>query len=483
MLPIRKVKPERVALTSYYGKVFVERNVKVVHNYAKWLVKQLDQIGVDPSDDRITRVRSANLDFKEVKGLPRLVTTLANHFLSFQVGSKTFYFNYGKRKEHFGEEIVKRAEVDGMVMIGKQGNTPIVVDQNDTLYLAKENDLDVLGKIEDVVNLERQKAPSDTIDLKIFSKTIPLGVALAYYFGIDAVIDAFDGDVRRVASGTQMNLADDEVPIRFQDETLIFSRDDRLQAMVLGGFNEYKNGLKRFSVNDFNRRDVFLNLVEGYGLANRHLKELELMRDMFIDPITEEILKELDEPTNWFGLLRRAAELLQDDYSPPETDMAHMRIKGYERLAGTVYAELVQATRGYMMREGSPNAALDISPFAVWTAIQNDPSKTQEEDSNPIQNLKQKESVTFMGTGGRSKVSMVGRTRVFGENEKGVISEATVDSGDVAINASMTPNPNITSLRGLTRAYDPKKDTPTNLVSTSALLTPGADTDDPKRVN
>lgn len=481
--PIRKVKPERVALTSYYGKVFVERNTKVVHNYAKWLVKQLDLIAVNPEDNRLTKVKSGVLVFRETPGLPRLVTTLSEHFLSFSAGNKDFFFNYKTRMDHFGEEVVKGVEKDGMVMIGRQGRTPIVVDQDDTLYLVKEKDVEVLGKIEDIVGLERQKAPSDIIDLKVFSKTIPLGVVLAYYFGLEDTLDAFEGDIRRVASGSRLELADDEVAIRFQDETIIFSRDNRLLAMVIGGFNEYKNGLRKFSVHDFNRRDVFLNLIEGYGLANRHLKELELMRDMFIDPITEEILKEMGEPTTWFGLLLRAAELLKDDYSPAETDMAFMRIRGYERMAGAVYAELIQATRGYMLREGSPNAALDVNPFAVWTAIQNDPSITIEEDSNPIQNLKQKEAVTFMGTGGRSKVSMVGRTRVFGENDKGVISEATVDSGDVAINASMTANPNLTSLRGISRRFDPKTDSTSSLVSTSALLTPGADADDPKRVN
>lgn len=482
-VPLRKVKPDRVALTSYYGKVFVERNSKVVHNYAKWLVKQIDLIGVDPADERITKMRNAALDLTKTKGLPRLVTTLANHYLSFNSGGHQFYFNYPKRMEEFGEEAVKAAEVDGMVVMGKKGQSLIVVDQNDTLYLSKPQDLEVLGKIEDVVGLARQKAPSDTIDLKIFAKTIPLGVAFAYYFGLDTLIDVFDGNVRRVTAGGRLELADDEVAIKFQDESLVFSRDDRLMAMVLGGFNEYKNQLNRFSINDFNRRDVFLNLIESFGLSNRHLKELELMRDMFIDPITEEILKEMGEPTNWNGLLRRSAELLLTDFAPHETDLEYMRIKGYERLSGAVYAQMIQSIRGHMLREGNPNAALEMSPFAVWQDIQTDPSKTQEEESNPIQNLKQKEAVTFMGTGGRGKVSMVGRTRVFGQSDMGTVSEATVDSGDVAINASLTANPKLASVRGLTDRYDPETDTATNLVSTSALLTPGADSDDPKRVN
>lgn len=482
-VPIRKVKPDRVALTSYYGKVFVERNAKAVHNYSKWLIKEIDKIGIDSDDSRITGIRSAEIDLTLEPDLPRLLVILAAKFASFKVGDYHFNFNYKDRKTTWGKEWVESAEADGMVVIGKRGTLAILVDNNDTLYLNKKGSLDVLGKIEDVVGLDRSKAPSDTIDLKVFSKSIPLGVVLGYYFGLESVLDALEGDVRRVPSGSRLELESFEVPIRFQDETLILNRDNALLTMIVGGFNEYKTALRRFSIHDFNRPDVYLNLIESYGLADRHLKELELMRDMFIDPITEEILKEMGEPTSWNGLLKRAAELLLTDYSPHETDMAHMRIRGYERIAGAVYNELVQATRGHALRGGSPSAALDVNPFAVWTAIQSDPSKTQEEDSNPIQNLKQKESLTFMGTGGRSRVSMVGRTRVFGENDMGVISEATVDSGDAGINASLAPNPNLTSLRGMTRRYDKKKDTATNLVSTSALLTPSADRDDPKRVN
>ncbi len=67
---------------------------------------------------------------------------------------------------------------------------------------------------------------------------------------------------------------------------------------------------------------------------------MDLIVDMFIDPITKEILTEMKEPTDFIGLLVRSAELLQTDWSPDETDMMHMRIKGYERMAGAVYTEL-----------------------------------------------------------------------------------------------------------------------------------------------
>ena len=78
---------------------------------------------------------------------------------------------------------------------------------------------------------------------------------------------------------------------------------------------------------------------------------------------------------------------------------------------------------------------------------------------------------------------MVKRSRVFHPNDMGVISESTVDSGDVAISTFLTADPNFSSLRGLSRRYIPGVDGATKLISTAALVSPCADRDDPKRVN
>lgn len=481
-VPIRKVKSDRVALTSYYGKVFVDRSTKSINDYGRWLTRNISSIGLDEEDGRVTALRASNV-FEQSQKLPRVYSILSEHFRSFKAGGIEFFLEHKKRKDHFGEELVVAAESSDLTVIGKKGKDLVVIDPRDTLYLAKNGDVEVLGKIEELVDLDVNKAPVDIAELKVFSKTVPLGVALSYYVGLDNLVSLLEGEVRRVPTGEKISLGDGEVAIRFENESLVFSREDKLLSMVLGGFHPYRNTVKRYSSVEFNKRAVYYNVFEAYGLGNRHLKELELMRDMFIDPITEEILVQMEEPTAWMPLLLRAAELLLTDHSPDETDMEYMRIRGYERLPGTVYGELVGAMRTYLAREGNANAAVDLSPHAVWQVINSDPSVSLVEDSNPIQNLKEKESVTYAGEGGRSKRSMVKRTRVYHPNDMGVISEATVDSGDVAINTSLTANPRLTNLRGVTSRYDSEEDGPARLLSTSALLSPGADADDPKRVN
>lgn len=481
-VPIRKVSPDKVALTSYYGKVFIQRSTKVVHDYGKWLAKSIRTVGLDNEDSRVTNLKSAKSIEDDIE-VPRLYSILGHNFLSFTAGGVDFYLNYAKREEHFGEETVKRVEKGGRTIIGLVKRTPVVVDEEDTLYLAKESDLEVLGKIEALVDINVSKAPVDAAELKLFSKTVPLGVALAYYTGLKRLIANLPGQVKRVSTGERLSLSDDEFTIKFNDETLIVSREDRITSLILSGFNHYKKSIQRYSIHDFNKEDIYLNVLEEHGLSVRHLNEMGLMKDMFIDPITEEILRDMEEPTVWLGLLRRAGDLLLTDYSPSETDMAFMRIRGYERLAGAVYKELVNSMRDYLIRQGTGNAAVDMNPFAVWTTINEDPTITLVEGSNPIKNVNEQETVTFMGEGGRGRTSMVARTRVFGENDMGVISEATVDSGDVAINTYTTANPKFNSLRGTTDRYDGKNAGPASLLSTGALISPAADSDDPKRVS
>ena len=481
-LPIRKVKPNKVALTSYYGKIFVSRSDKVVHDYAKWLTNNVRTMGLDTEDPTVSELKMSRANLTK-ESLPRLYSILGSEFKTFNVKEYKFFLDYHKRKEYFGEESIESVEKNGLVVLGHKLNNKklmLGVDTNDTLYLVQvdSDDIKVVGTIEDLIELDKEKAPIDIVEVGVFAKKVPVGIMLAYYAGLNTLLSNLPGTVRRVPQGERLHLNNDEYAIRFRDETLVVTRDDALTSMILGSFNGYKKSIKNYDIEDFNDKDVYFNVLDENGLGIRYIKEMDLLSSMFIDPITLEILEELKEPTTWIGLLKRSVELLTTDYSPSEVDMASMRIKGYERIAGAVYSELVNSVRVYSAREGSPNASIELKPFAVWQAINSDQSVTLVEESNPIRNLKEKEAVTYVGAGGRGKTSMVGRTRVFEKADMGVISEATVDSGDVAINTALSPNPKFKSLRGLTLAHESGKDGNSSLLSTSALLSPAATFDD-----
>lgn len=476
-MPIRKIAPDQVALTSYYGKVFVERSQRRVNDWGKWIRQAIMARGLALSDSTVTAMVPGAGFMKEHKA-PRLYSAIAMGFREFtlQVEGQAFKCSFDMSK------MMTLKMSPGFVVVGRNEatNDQLLVGYDENLYIhAADNSMRPAPSIESILGLDSRKAPLEFAELKVFGKMIPVGVVLGYLLGWDAVLNLVKPSALRVLPvGKRAGLVEDEWALSFDDKTYVFSRKDRLATMVLGGWREFYETTSRFPSDEFNKKDVYFNLFEEKKLGVKYLRELDLLEAMFVDPITRDLLVEMHEPTVFTQLLIRSSELLTDDQHPDSQDTRYMRIKGYERFSGAVYAELVRSARVHAGRPGKHRYGLELNPYAVWIAIQQDPAKDQVSEINPIQNLKENEAVTYSGTGGRGSRSMVKSTRIYHRNDMGVISESTVDSSDVAINVFTSANPQFDSLRGTSKAYDPVAHGPTALLSTSALVSPGSTKDD-----
>lgn len=476
-VPIRKVSPTRVALTSYYSRVFVARSEKQVNNYPGWLTDHIVRLSLDPESKLISNIMISDVFDSTVK-LPRVYSIMAQRFRSFQLGDNYFFFDYHSREEQYGSDRVKKAEALGNIVVGANSKRLIVVgNENIFSFMNHDGELEELGTMEQLLGLEGN-GPLEVAEIKIFSKVLPIGIALAYQMGLSTLVKNLNIVPRKVPAGERTHLQSHEFALQFEDESWIFSRDNPLVELIMGGFVRFSGSLRNYSSHLFDRQEIYLNLLEQNKLSGRYLRELDLMLELFVDPITREILREMKEPTDFVGLLFRATELLTTDWSPDETDMQYMRLVGYERFAGTAYSELVKAIRVQRSRGSVANAKIDVAPHAVWKAIQEDSAIKVVEESNPVHNMRESEEVTYTGTGGRTGRTMVGKTRLFHQNDLGVISESTKDSADVSITTFMTADPAINSLRGTTDVVDPAEAGAGQMLSSPALLSPAADRDD-----
>lgn len=374
---------------------------------------------MDSEDESVTDLKHIKT-FVSDQTLPRIYTILSHHFREFTVDGKyQIYVDYTRRLTRFTDAVVLAVETDGFVFVGMSGNDPLVVDQNNTFYLVKNGKREILGRIEDLLGLDASKAPVEIAELQLFSRTIPVGIVLGHRMGLSELMSLLEVVPRRVPVGERLTLTDDEYALRFADESLVFNKDNQKAQLVLAGFNRYHRSIRQYNVDTFDDSEVYVNVMEDSGIRVGSVRELELTMDMFVDPITRDLLVEMNEPTTLAGLLIRSCELLMLDWHPDETDMSAMRIRGYERMAGAVYSELLKGVRRYRSRGVGSAAKVDINPEAVWMNINKDASISQIEESNPIQNLKEKELVTYMGTGGRGTRSMVKHTRAFHKNDLG----------------------------------------------------------------
>ena len=479
--PIRKISPSQVALTSYYGKVFVERSERRVNDWGKWVRNTIMARGLNVGDNTVTNMVPGSSFNNEVT-LPKTISTIAMGFRQFtiMVEGKAISCNFDMKKIKVTEGERPMAEMGVHLETG----TVLYCDFDDNLYLQENGVMREAPALEVILGLDARKAPVEFAEVKIFGKMVPAGIVLGYLLGFKNLLELIKApSMRIVPVGKRANLVDDEWAINFDDKAYIFSRRDRLASMVFGGWREFSNTTTRFPVEEFDRKDVYFNLFEEKKLGVRYLRELDLLEQMFVDPITRDILIEMNEPTIFTKLVLRSSELLCNDQHPDSQDTRYMRIKGYERFAGAVYSELVRSTRIHNGRPGKHRYGIELNPYSVWIGIQQDPAKDQVSEINPIQNLKECEAVTYSGTGGRGSRSMVKATRIYHKNDMGVISESTVDSSDVAINVFTSANPQFDSLRGTSRPYDEATQGVTSLLSTSALVSPGSTNDDPKRVN
>lgn len=482
--PIRKVTPRSVKLTSYYAQHYVTRSERKVVNYEAWLQRQLIEISSDDNDPRVSDLKLTNTFNHQVE-LPRIYTILAKRFRELTIDNRhRLYVDYAHRKQVFGEELVKFVESNAdLTFAGMSDGYPIVVGFDNIFYRVGEGEPERLGSIEELVGLDRSKAPVEIAEFHAYTRRTPLVFVLGMHYGLERLLEYTQVEYRTKWSGESLNLQDHEFSVRFNDATLIFSRDDPRNAMIFAGLNGYHRSIARYPLSAFNSREVYANIFEENGFKVGFLRELELSFELFVDPITEDLLREIEEPTTLGPLLIRACELLLTDEHPKETDLRAMRIRGYERIAGHLYGELSRAMRSYRGRSVGGGSKLEMNPNAVFQQIIKDPAVIQRGDTNPINNLKQHETMTFTGTGGRTTQSMVRRTRVYHDSDMGVVSEATTDDGKVGSNAYFSANPQITTLRGQTERYNPETTENSSLLSTSALNAPASEHDDPKRIN
>lgn len=285
-----------------------------------------------------------------------------------------------------------------------------------------------------------------------------------------------------IESNKRYTLGKNEWMLQFKDFKLIFSKLDLLATMMLSGFNYFKDSLRQYTYMSFDEHNVYLNILDQRDIGARYLKELDMLKMMFIDPITEGILKEMREPITFMGLLLRSNELLINNWHPDTSDMRYMRIKGYERVAGMLYREMIGSIRDFSSKSIQNKSQISMNPYNVWNAITKDQTVKMSEDINPINAVKEIESVTYVGSDGRSKDAMNAAAREYHISDIGVISEATVDSSEVSINTYTTSNPGFKNLRGITTPYATSKGA-TGMLSTSSVLNPFTNKDDPKRVN
>lgn len=472
-IPIRKIGPYEVNLSSYYGKLAITRSSLAVNSLEKWLFKKII------NDPNITAVRG-NV-FQNYANVPFIYGSLAMNFREVTKGNLRIFLDYKNRDELVKGKELSKIEKKGVVC-GTMGTSILLMNKDGEIKkMTPKGDISV-GTIYDLLELDESKTPLPQVMIKIFGKNIPLVLLYIHLIGINGIFKHYD--VKYTVESKGKRHKESIIKLVFEDISIGINKAPPEALLLLNSLVKLKGLVKYLEFKDFVKSDRFPPEAGGYmltelGHPTRFEKEFTLLSQMFIDPITKTVLGRINEPTTFLPLIDRSIEMLDEISHPSPTDSRFMREKGYERFNGFIYKEMVKAIRSYKTALNIKKRAVNISEFAVFNAIIKDSTVKPTEDINPLSPIKEQEIITYLGEGGRSKETLVASSRIYHESDVGLLSEAVPDSGTVGINAYLASDTDISDVYGLRKPKD--KITTANKHSTSFLITPGVDMDNPVR--
>jgi len=322
---------------------------------------------------------------------------------------------------------------------------------------------------------------NEFVELKILNKTLPVGFVLCYRYGLQAMLD-YMGVKSYFAAARSRPPKDTPVSalrLRFADGTLYIPRTPNVAYLIFAGLAMYD--LRKIYLEDMDTPDVYYTLIQQRKLSINYLKGVDSFFELFIDPITAEVLAHLGEPTNVRDLLIRAVALLSSNDHEPASASLNCRIRSYERFSAVLYNEMSRAFANYVNRGIGSRNSFSLQPHAVMMRIATDQLMSNVDVINPIHTVKERSLLTHTGDGGRSTETFMVDDRRFTADQLGIVSESTVDNGKVGINVMTPVDPDLANLRGMATGMTPETAQASNILSVTGLLFPGVSRDDPKR--
>ena len=479
-IPICKISPTRVSLISNYNKTLVDKVESTRYSLPDLLLKNASDLGIKyvPGNNTYIGIE-APYDYKQ----------LGARFSKLVTPTHEFYFEYNKRHEHF----VPKLEARGRTMSSLEGEYGVLVGKvnksaTDYMFIDQKNRCVTLnletGNIVDdgkyLVNyFGNISVPAEWCNHKTLDKNLPIIFILAYRYGLSSVLHNLKIKHRVVKPDEGLDLKPTEIMVQFADCRLVFDRYPLVHSYILAGFTAFTS-LKRYPMSEFDGKDVYYKLLTDKGMSTNYLRGIDNYFTFFVDPITEEVLREMHEPTNSRDLLIRAVEMLTDSVDKAPSAITNFRLRSAEKIPAMIYNEISRQYANYI-NSNYRDVSFSINTEAIFQRLIKDETMMAREDTNPIHAIKDKNKVTYTGFGGRSSDAFVARDRKYPNDAPGIIAETTTDGPSVGMTASLTGNPNIKNLRGMFHTGETDK-SPTNLLNDTTLLFTCATHDAPKRL-
>lgn len=483
LAPIMKTDQDTVQVVSYsYKKIFIRRfgtttgksNI-TCDRLIKTLEKnKFDKIKVHVGDcSKVCAKYEVPIDYLD----------LATIYQKIETPLYTIYFNQ--------DELRNKYEVDD-----KKG-LPIAVKNKskEILYYTGESQGNLAAVVRNLISesestfMDKYNATSKSVrytysQASILSQKIPLIILCAYSEGLQKTLQKaqIEYELIPLDAGRPKFDPDEYDIIKFNDGWIKYKLTYSSSLLM--------NGLKAcdtdsHSLTEINGKPMYLDFFDVFG--TRIMADgLDNFYDVFLDPITLDVLEDYKLPTDYIEVLLYANNLLVDNKYVKHTQINGRRIRRNELIAGYLYTALSESYQEYTrsMKHGR-QVPMTIKQSAVIDKILTDSTVS---DLSVLTALGEYEAVNTVSPKGLSGLnsdrSYTLDKRTFDDSMVNVLGMSTGFAGNVGINRQATIDMNISGKRGYIRSLE---ETPTELSATKSFcmteaLTPyGCTRDDPFR--
>lgn len=467
-MPIIKSGPNEVQIIGQYNKIYLHRKETDKLDMKSQVVKKyfLNQANAGRYNVQIGNCLMKNKEFDT----PLDFDNVSKNIAELTIGKFKFIFNIPKLLEIVNEDrqtknlkpIVNGYTDDNKLVVGYNVQTKelITVDEK-----AGQSVLDIMMEKlpeNDMTALLKTK-PGTTrftyIKGKLMSMEIPIVFFMLYCEGMTKVLEKIGVRYDVVEPGTEYDKFNRGC-IKASNKWILWDKYPFHNSLLLNGCELLPT--EDYTYEELDSKSTYVDMVPLFYKDSRRAFALDQFKDFMLDPISKEVLRDMNMPTDLNELLVTAAIMLNNNKSDSILDMRNVRIRNNEIFAQFVYKAFADAYLPYRksMYKKKPDK-LSVNRYLVTTNI-NGSAKTKmagckliegASSLNPILELEKQGAISYRGPSGINKDD--GYTlpkRAFNPTMTGVIGISSSPDANVGIQRQLTLDPNIKSTRGYVEA-------------------------------
>lgn len=481
-IPILKVNPKKVMLTTNYNKISVNRydtkSLVDVGMLVKIIDKETDEKGVNKYI-KAGGSTYANASFMTTIEFDEYARRWS--YIKCKETNMEIYFNMNECFKKYGFVTVNENEF----CCGMINKVPVVLNTESGLTRESKTLTEtILENLPPEIRQAYLKQKPTKVHMYteiLIGIKIPLGVACCAWEGLTEFLNKTRAEYKYVdKSFNELGY----IKIPFKDKVLAVKNTLSNQLLFNGMYKlpTKTHNVAEFDVPIMDQSSIYIDIFDQLFFTTYSQLTTFISRyKFFVDPITYEVCNHYNLPNDLVGMLIYASNILCDNEHVDETNASLYRIRSTEIIPAILHYNLAVAVSKYNNTSGSKARGnkLSLTANCVVNDLLNVETVTPISALNPIVELHTRETISKKGyagvneSGGGGKVFTL-QKRSFDKSMISKMALSTPNSSEVGVSRQLVVDPNVESIRGYTRVYSPDdKKTDLQLSSFSELLTPG----------